>query len=574
MVLDRDPAAPLVLREARGTVHRGDEQVPLTLTEFRLLCELAAAPGPGASAAQALLERVWEHGFFGDERIVDVHVRRLRTKVERDPSAPAAGGHRPRAGLPAGSAVRRAARAARGLRPRGLRARIVLGFAAGTLLVSVVLVVTTFLLARSYLLDQREASLTRQAFADANVLDSRLATAGTEVGDVLGELVPSGRRRTSSCAAATPGTPPASTSARGTCRRTCGSSSQGGAAATAAVETADGPAADGRRAAARPPASSSTRLAPLTELQQVLRTLAAVLGAGALAATAAGAAFGVWASRRAVQPLEQVAGAATRIAGGELTTRLPGHRRPRPGRASSASFNSMVDALAARIERDARFVGDVSHELRSPLTTLVTSVEVLGARRDELSPRGQQALAHGRGRAGPVPPHARRPAAAGPLDGGAAPGRGRAGVAVRRSCGEVLAATGRPAELLAGAGRADTTVRGRQAQPGAGRQQPARQRRPARRAGRRAVRVERRDGRRRRDRRRRRARASPLEDRERIFERFARGPRRRPAVPARARASGWRSSPRPRPGTAGPPGAPTAPTAAPGSASRSRRCRP
>jgi DNA-binding response OmpR family regulator len=87
VVLDRDPAAPLVLREARGTVHRGDEQLPLTLTEFRLLCELAAAPGRVFSR-QALLERVWEHGFFGDERIVDVHVRRLRTKVERDPSAP------------------------------------------------------------------------------------------------------------------------------------------------------------------------------------------------------------------------------------------------------------------------------------------------------------------------------------------------------------------------------------------------------------------------------------------------------------------------------------------------------
>src|SRR5688572_6961676 len=33
VVLDRDPAAPLVLREERGTVHRGTEQVPLTLTE-------------------------------------------------------------------------------------------------------------------------------------------------------------------------------------------------------------------------------------------------------------------------------------------------------------------------------------------------------------------------------------------------------------------------------------------------------------------------------------------------------------------------------------------------------------
>jgi DNA-binding response OmpR family regulator len=86
-VLDRDPEAPLVLREERGTVHRGDRQLPLTLTEFRLLCELAAAPGRVLSR-QELLERVWEHGFFGDERIVDVHVRRLRTKIERDPSAP------------------------------------------------------------------------------------------------------------------------------------------------------------------------------------------------------------------------------------------------------------------------------------------------------------------------------------------------------------------------------------------------------------------------------------------------------------------------------------------------------
>ena len=37
---------------------------------------------------QVLLDRVWDRGFFGDERIVDVHIRRLRTKIERDPSDP------------------------------------------------------------------------------------------------------------------------------------------------------------------------------------------------------------------------------------------------------------------------------------------------------------------------------------------------------------------------------------------------------------------------------------------------------------------------------------------------------
>jgi DNA-binding response OmpR family regulator len=85
--LDRDPDRPLVLWPEAGELRRGDEAVHLTLTEFRLLCELAAAPGRVLSR-QALLERVWDRGYFGDDRIVDVHIRRLRTKVERDPGAP------------------------------------------------------------------------------------------------------------------------------------------------------------------------------------------------------------------------------------------------------------------------------------------------------------------------------------------------------------------------------------------------------------------------------------------------------------------------------------------------------
>ncbi|MEV6558252.1 response regulator transcription factor [Nocardia sp. NPDC051756] len=87
VVLDADPRGRLVLSPSRGTVHKGDEEVHLTLTEFRLLCELAEAVGRVLSRA-VLLERVWDRGFFGDERIVDVHMRRLRTKIERDPSDP------------------------------------------------------------------------------------------------------------------------------------------------------------------------------------------------------------------------------------------------------------------------------------------------------------------------------------------------------------------------------------------------------------------------------------------------------------------------------------------------------
>lgn len=277
----------------------------------------------------------------------------------------------------------------RALGARGLRARIVLGFAVGTLLVSVVLVGVTFLLARSYLLDQREDAATRQAFAFADGLNNRLSTAGTEVGEVLSELVPSSgadvvvRQGTSWYSSSLDvGARDVPTDLQAIV--------EDGSAGSVPAGTVTGP----RLVVGVPVVNAGVDfylLADLSELQQVLRTLAAVLGAGGLAATAAGAAFGRWASRRAVQPLEQVAGAAARIAGGELTTRLPATDDPDLV-AIVASFNSMVDALSARIERDARFVGDVSHELRSPLTTLVTSVEVLAARRQELSERAQQAL--------------------------------------------------------------------------------------------------------------------------------------------------------------------------------------
>jgi len=63
------------------------EDVPLTVTEYRLLAELAQPSGKVLSRP-ALLEAVWDHGFYGDERIVDVHIRRLRTKIERDPGKP------------------------------------------------------------------------------------------------------------------------------------------------------------------------------------------------------------------------------------------------------------------------------------------------------------------------------------------------------------------------------------------------------------------------------------------------------------------------------------------------------
>jgi DNA-binding response OmpR family regulator len=70
-----------------GMVLRDGEEVHLTKTEFRLLCELAESPGKVLSR-EALLDKVWGYDYFGDGRLVDVHIRRLRTKVEADPANP------------------------------------------------------------------------------------------------------------------------------------------------------------------------------------------------------------------------------------------------------------------------------------------------------------------------------------------------------------------------------------------------------------------------------------------------------------------------------------------------------
>jgi DNA-binding response OmpR family regulator len=77
----------LEISPQEGTVTRDGEPLALTRTEFRLLTELAAEAGRVFSREE-LLERVWGYDYFGDSRLVDVHVRRLRKKVERDPGNP------------------------------------------------------------------------------------------------------------------------------------------------------------------------------------------------------------------------------------------------------------------------------------------------------------------------------------------------------------------------------------------------------------------------------------------------------------------------------------------------------
>jgi DNA-binding response OmpR family regulator len=77
----------LVIDQAAREVRAGDAVVSLSTLEFDVLTALADAPGRVFSRRQ-LLERVWGYDFFGDERVVDVHIRSLRARLGDDAASP------------------------------------------------------------------------------------------------------------------------------------------------------------------------------------------------------------------------------------------------------------------------------------------------------------------------------------------------------------------------------------------------------------------------------------------------------------------------------------------------------
>jgi DNA-binding response OmpR family regulator len=90
--IEPDRAAPLVvgglqIDAASRTVVRDGAEVQLTYSEFEILHKLASSPRR-VFTREELMNHLWKGSFYGDLRSVDVHVRHLRQKVERDPSSP------------------------------------------------------------------------------------------------------------------------------------------------------------------------------------------------------------------------------------------------------------------------------------------------------------------------------------------------------------------------------------------------------------------------------------------------------------------------------------------------------
>ena len=80
-------AKDLVIDRARRSVRRNGHEIELTQREYELIKYLAENPGKVMSREE-LMSAVWQYDYFGDLRAVDVAVRRLREKVEDNPSEP------------------------------------------------------------------------------------------------------------------------------------------------------------------------------------------------------------------------------------------------------------------------------------------------------------------------------------------------------------------------------------------------------------------------------------------------------------------------------------------------------
>ncbi|CCG03825.1 sensor histidine kinase [Blastococcus saxobsidens] len=264
-------------------------------------------------------------------------------------------------------------------RLRTLRARATVAFTAVTLLLSTVLAVAVWVAVSQYLLLQRERVTLAQASTNAAQVQRSLATEGLSVAQLLAQLP-----------------------------RETGSTSllvDDGAWTTTSllIGRDDLPAAlreavtDGEPVRQRITVNGETVLAvaiplaelqqayvevfPLSELDKTYRVLAAVLAASVLGSVPLALVVGWWVTGPTLRPLDRISAAAAAVAGGALDTRIDPRGDPSliP---IATSFNQTAEALEDRVLSDARFAADVSHELRSPLTTMLGALDLVEATAD------------------------------------------------------------------------------------------------------------------------------------------------------------------------------------------------
>jgi len=273
----------------------------------------------------------------------------------------------------------------------GIGARITAVFGLGALLLSILMGGLSYFTVRHFLLAGRESAAQQQAFANAVVIRTSLESgntgyvlllsnidAGTDAHSVLYHRSKAYASSLSFNASSIPYQ----------LRKVV----LAGAAATQTYRTTQGTAEIVIGVPIPSVQADYFEVFDLSDLDHTLRVLGLTLFVAGVITTLLGTALGRFASTRSLRPLADVSRAAGAIAAGDLDTRLDADAADPDLEGLTNSFNAMVDQLQERIEREARFNSDVSHELRSPLTTLSASLEVLEADRDGLSTRSQRAL--------------------------------------------------------------------------------------------------------------------------------------------------------------------------------------
>lgn len=281
----------------------------------------------------------------------------------------------------------------------GLRNRITLAVTAAALIVSVGVALATISVGRRTLVDTRESSIERQAIFNATTLSGQLNSTETlGLQTLLGSLPDTGSP--SIILGADPsGEPSASVSLN----PKYGSD----LLPTSLIETVSvnrenaimrfrskGEPLVAVGVAIPDSEASYFQIHSLSDIDSALSTMRLGTITVTLVATFIAMILGYWASGYALQPLRRIGDAAKEVALGRMDTRINYTDYDDDAELAPlvANFNDMLSALQDRIDRDARFASDVSHELRSPLTTLTASVEVLQNSKDALPERSQKAL--------------------------------------------------------------------------------------------------------------------------------------------------------------------------------------
>jgi signal transduction histidine kinase len=263
----------------------------------------------------------------------------------------------------------------------GLRTRVAIAFGLLSLVIATAVSSATYFFAAYYLLNQREDAALTRALLDSRAVGAALSIGATPI-EALEQVPSVGASQALVRSADTWYTP--------------GVTVPPDALPVGLLETASAAGGAQQRAdiggepyfvvAVQLSDAMYVEVFSLQDLDLTLTIGGWVLAAQVVIAGVVGALIGRYTVGQILRPLRRLGEGTRRIASGDLATRID-----ETGDADldpiASSFNEMAEAVQSRIQRERRFSANVSHELRSPLTTVVGTADLLDRRREELPER-------------------------------------------------------------------------------------------------------------------------------------------------------------------------------------------